>query len=93
VFIVVSYDVVSDRQRTRVLKLLKGYGTHVQYSVFECDLDALQIARLKRELADLIDTRTDSVRLYLLDPPAVRRTQVLGQGRITIDPAYYYVRD
>jgi len=92
-FIVVSYDVVSDKQRTKLLKLLKGYGTHVQYSVFECDLDALQIARLKRELAELIDPHTDSVRLYPLDVAAVRRVQVLGIGRVTIDPLYYYPRE
>ena len=34
-FTAVSYDVVDDKRRTRVLKLLRGYGTYVQYSVFE----------------------------------------------------------
>jgi len=30
-FTIISYDLVADRRRTKVLKLLKGYGTHVQY--------------------------------------------------------------
>lgn len=34
-FIVVSYDVVDDRRRTKVMKTLKNFGAHVQYSVFE----------------------------------------------------------
>jgi CRISPR-associated protein Cas2 len=91
-FIVISYDVVADKQRTKVLKLLKGYGTHVQYSVFECDLNDVQIASLKQELAALIDPLTDSVRLYPLDQAAVRRVQVLGVGQVTVDPLFYYSR-
>lgn len=90
-FTVISYDVVEDRRRTKVLKLLKGYGTHVQYSVFECDLDERQLAQLKAELLELVDVNTDSVRLYQLDVKAVRRIQVLGIGRVTIDPLYYRV--
>lgn len=90
-FTIVSYDVVEDRRRTKVLKLLKGYGTRVQYSVFECDLNAAQFARLERELRGLIDLNTDSVRCYRLDTTAVARTQILGIGRVTIDPTYYFV--
>jgi CRISPR-associated protein Cas2 len=32
---VVCYDVVDDRRRNRIFKLLKDYGRRVQYSVFE----------------------------------------------------------
>ena len=85
-FTVISYDVVSDKQRTKVLKLLKGYGTHVQYSVFECDLNEQQLAKLKRELAELVDPNTDSVRLYRLDPPRVRRIEILGIGLVSTEP-------
>lgn len=92
-FTVVSYDVVEDKRRTKVLKLLRGYGTHVQYSVFECDLNPAQLGRLRAELLQLIDSNTDSVRLYQLDTAAVRRVQVLGIGRVTIDPLFYRVGD
>lgn len=90
-FTVISYDVVEDKRRTKVLKFLKGYGTHVQYSVFECDLTARQLATVKRELRVLIDRHTDSVRLYRLDADAVSRAEVLGIGRVTVDPLYYLV--
>lgn len=90
-FTVVSYDIVEDKRRTKVLKLLRGFGTHVQYSVFECDLTPEQLARLQRDLLALIDVTVDSVRLYRLDLTSMRRTQVLGVGRVTVDPLYYFV--
>jgi len=90
-FTIVSYDVVDDKRRTKVLKLLKGYGTHVQYSVFECYLNQQQFAKLGRELRALIDLSTDSVRCYRLDTVAVGRTQIIGIGRVTVDAAYYLV--
>lgn len=90
-FTVISYDVVDDKRRTQVMKLLKGYGTHVQYSVFECDLTDQQLERLGRELLDLIDHNTDSVRCYLLDAAAVQRIRVLGIGQVTNRPLYVMV--
>lgn len=90
-FIVISYDVVEDTRRIKVLKYLKGYGTHVQYSVFECDLTAQQLTQVQEEIRRLIDVQTDSVRCYLLDTAAVRRIQIIGIGRVSTDPLYYLV--
>ena len=90
-FTVISYDIVEDKRRTKVLKHLRGYGTHVQYSVFECDLSPKQIRQLQDELRNLIDRNTDSVRVYRLDAAALRRTQIIGIGQVTIEPGYYHV--
>ncbi len=90
-FIVISYDIVKDKRRTNVLKLLKGYGTHVQYSVFECDLTPQQLLALRTKLTDLIDVHTDSIRFYLLDVAAVKRIQIVGVGQVSSDPLYYLV--
>ncbi|MDZ4721234.1 MAG: CRISPR-associated endonuclease Cas2 [Roseiflexaceae bacterium] len=90
-FTIISYDVVSDKRRTKVLKLLKGYGTHVQYSVFECYLDARQFAQIQAELRAIIDSNTDGVRCYRLDEGARQRTQIVGIGRVSIDPPYYMI--
>src|SRR5437867_1869580 len=90
-FTVISYDVVEDKRRTKVLKLLKGYGTHVQYSVFECELTPPQFLVVKRDLGALIDQHTDSVRFYQLDTAGVRRIKVEGIGRVSVDPLYYLV--
>jgi CRISPR-associated protein Cas2 len=90
-FAIISYDVVSDKRRTRVHKLLKGYGTRVQYSVFECDLTPKQLDKVGRELRKTVDLNTDSVRCYLLDEAAVRRIQIVGIGVVTRDPGHIMI--
>jgi CRISPR-associated protein Cas2 len=81
--------VVEDKRRTKVMKLLLGYGTRVQYSVFECDVTLEQLAVIGRDIREIIDVNTDSVRCYLLDAATVRRIRIIGIGRVTKDPLYY----
>ncbi|MCU0490909.1 MAG: CRISPR-associated endonuclease Cas2 [Chloroflexaceae bacterium] len=90
-FTIISYDVVEDKRRTLVMKLLKGYGTRVQYSVFECELTATQLATVLAQARSLVDVNTDSVRCYLLDAAAVTRIQIIGIGRVTTEPTHYMV--
>lgn len=87
----ISYDIVDDKRRTKVMQLLKGYGTRVQRSVFECHLDPAASARLDRALRQLIDPQTDSVRCYPLDAAALQRVTIHGLGQLTPDPAFYLV--
>ncbi|NJL71860.1 MAG: CRISPR-associated endonuclease Cas2 [Candidatus Competibacteraceae bacterium] len=89
-FTVISYDVVDDRRRNKVHALLKGYGTRVQYSVFECDLEARHLAAIQQEIRALVDLATDSVRFYFLDTAAVARILVVGIGQVSTDPRYYW---
>ena len=42
VFYVISYDIPDDRRRNQLAKVLKGFGTRVQYSVFEAHLNRTQ---------------------------------------------------
>lgn len=90
-FTIISYDIVVDKRRTKVMKLLQGYGTRVQYSVFECYLNVQQLDRIGRELRNLIDLDTDSVRCYVLDEAARKRIRIVGIGQVSIDPPYYIV--
>ena len=90
-FTLISYDIVIDRQRTRVMKYLLGYGSRVQYSVFECDLTPAQFAVVQQELTRLIDEKTDSVRCYRLDAGAIRQIRIIGLGTVTTLPPYYLV--
>ncbi|MDW8318527.1 MAG: CRISPR-associated endonuclease Cas2 [Anaerolineae bacterium] len=82
-FIVVSYDVVDDRRRTKVHKALKNFGAPVQYSVFECQLDEKTLARLQKRLRQLVDVKEDSVRFYQLCEGCVSKVQVMGVGQVT----------
>lgn len=77
-FFVVSYDISDDKRRTRIMKTLKDYGHHVQYSVFECDLKEPAYRRLRSRLKRDVVDKDDSVRFYFLDEDAVAKIQVIG---------------
>ena len=77
---VVSYDIPDDRRRTRVHSALTGFGSWVQYSVFECFLDRKQRMLLEARLLEEIHQREDTVRIYGLCGTCKTRVQVLGRG-------------
>ena len=77
---VVSYDIPDDRRRTRVHSALTGYGTWVQFSVFECFLTSKQRALLEARLCKEINRREDTIRIYGLCGTCTGKVQVLGQG-------------
>jgi len=80
--IVVAYDVVLDRRRSRLAKLLTGYGTRVQKSVFECDLDTRRFLKMKEQVEKEIDHEEDSVRYYFLCRRCAKGVQVSGWGTV-----------
>lgn len=65
-FVVVAYDIIKTKQRTKLMKLLKGNGDHTQKSVFECLLDEGQIQVLLQKIDEIIDPEKDTVRIYTL---------------------------
>ena len=79
-FLVVSYDISSNRLRYKVMKTVEGFGTRVQYSVFECRLKPREIDELRKRLRKLIG-REDSIRLYFLGAEDVKRIERLGDAR------------
>lgn len=83
-FVVVSYDIPEDRRRTKVMKTLKNYGAHVQYSVFECQLEETELRSLRRKLVKLVQ-QGDSIRLYFIGRDDVQRIEVLGGGRASVE--------
>lgn len=78
--IVVSYDISNDRRRRKVAQIMEGYGYRVQYSVFECDLDARKLRELQQRLRPLVSKKAgESVRFYSLCAECRKRINVLGQ--------------
>lgn len=55
----VAYDVRDEKRLLRTAKLLKGYGSRLQFSVFRCRLGKRQIERLKWELTKIMDEEDD----------------------------------
>jgi CRISPR-associated protein Cas2 len=76
----VSYDIPDDRRRTRVHSALTGYGTWVQYSVFECFLDKKQLMKLEARLHKEIHHKEDAIRIYGLCASCYSKVEILGSG-------------
>ena len=87
-YILVSYDIVDNRTRNRVMKFLKDFGTHVQLSVFECDLNEDQLQRVREGVEELIDRAEDRVRYYSLCQACLKRVDISGWGDAPDDEGF-----
>ena len=84
---VVTYDIHEDPRRTAVYKALRGFGDHLQYSVFRCDLSERRRAELTGRLHDLLDHSTDQVLLIDLGPVDGRAAICISSiGRAYVNP-------
>lgn len=80
---IVTYDICDDKRRARVLKIMKGHGDHLQYSVFRCALNRTRLMILKRSLLEVINEWEDQVLFIHLgavkdDPVSRKRVQAIG---------------
>jgi CRISPR-associated protein Cas2 len=80
VYVVVCYDVVSDRRRARLCQRLKGYLAHVQKSVFEGELSDARLVALREMIRRQTDPAEDTVRVYHLCGRCIPATEVFGVG-------------
>ena len=58
--------------------MLKGYGKHRQYSVFECELSRERFSKLYGEIMQLLKDAEGNVRIYELCATCQRKIQVIG---------------
>lgn len=47
----VCYDISDDKRLRKVFQTMRGYGDHLQYSIFECQLTSTDLVRLRFELS------------------------------------------
>ena len=73
----VSYDVCHPKRLRKVARALEGFGVRLQYSVFECPLDEMRLAKLKAELHGLLNHDEDQVLFVSLGPSANDATLVI----------------
>ena len=62
----VCYDISDRKNWARVFKLLKTQGVPLQYSVFMLTAHAAKVGNLAVQLANMIDPKTDDIRIYRL---------------------------
>ncbi len=75
---VIAYDIPDDKRRTKVHKILLGYGKWTQYSLFECFLTRKELVLLRSKLTEHLVVQEDSVRFYALCANCVSKVETVG---------------
>jgi CRISPR-associated protein Cas2 len=74
----VCYDIANDKRLKKVFKVCKNHGTHLQFSVFECDLTPRERTAFERELKGVIKHDEDQVLFVALGPAEGRGDRVIS---------------
>ena len=73
----VTYDISDDTRLRKVHKAMRGFGDHLQYSVFECQFRQADLAQCQHQLSTIIDYREDQVLFVDLGPAEGRGDRVI----------------
>jgi CRISPR-associated protein Cas2 len=74
----VAYDISNDKRLRQVFKIMRGFGDHLQYSVFECQLTSTDLIKLRIELGAIIHHDQDQVIFVNLGPAEGRGDRVIS---------------
>ena len=74
------------RRRTKLHTLLLDYGSPVQYSVFECLLEAGRFEKMKTAIRKVTRPRKDNVRYYWLCADCMKKIEAPG-GEVVTEPS------
>jgi CRISPR-associated protein Cas2 len=90
----VSYDICDEKRLRKVFQVMRAFGDHLQYSVFECQLTDTDLVRLRVELSRIIQHKEDQVLFVYLGPAEGRGDRVitgLGKPYVPLDAPCYIV--
>jgi CRISPR-associated protein Cas2 len=85
---IVCYDICDPKRLREVFQVMRGWGDHLQLSVFECRLTRADLVALRAELAEIVDHREDQVLFVDLGPTGARGDRVitaLGKPYVVLD--------
>lgn len=90
----VCYDIADPKRLRKVFALCRDFGDHLQFSVFECDLNAAEKIEFETLLAGVIHHGEDQVIFVSLGPAEGRGDRVitsLGKPYLKMDSPCYVV--
>jgi CRISPR-associated protein Cas2 len=82
----VCYDICDDKRLRQVFKTMRNYGDHLQYSVFECQLTPIDLAKCRHELGEIIKHNEDQVLFVDLGPTEGRGERVITALGVAYTP-------
>ena len=78
VYVLIIYDIISNKRRAKFAKEMQGYGMRVQKSAFEAMLNEKLFNQLVKKIPGLIDSTEDNVRVYKIRGSG--EVQLFGQS-------------
>ena len=90
----VCYDIRDDKRLRRVFRTMRDFGDHLQYSIFECQFNAIDLARCRHALSEIIKHNEDQLLFVDLGPTEGRGERVisaLGQAYVPFDSPCFVV--
>ncbi len=72
VFVLIIYDIVDNKRRTKLAKYLQGFGFRVQKSAFEAVIPKKKYQKLLQGIPNFVGSM-DSVKVY----------KIIGSGQVT----------
>lgn len=79
-FYLVAYDIPDDKRRKKISDVLEGYGSRVQYSVFECVLNQKQYKEMRTRLKKIFKDEEDNLRFYPISDHTLNQVETWGRG-------------
>ena len=76
----IAYDIPDDKRRTKVHKILCGFGQWTQFSMFECFLDEKELITLRHRLDQILKPDEDNLRIYHVCQSCQAKTTTIGSS-------------
>lgn len=86
-YFLVAYDVSDPKRLQKVFKKLKGFGTHLQLSIFECYLTPREFVLMKDAIEKLIDHEEDRLLIIRCCPTCTNNIESIGTQKMGRNPS------
>lgn len=84
---VVTYDISCPKRLRRTYRLMRGWGDHIQLSVFRCELNPRELVELRTCLSTVINYKEDQVLFVDVGPVEGRgATSIRAIGKVYTSP-------
>ena len=88
---IVIYDISDPKRLRRIAKIMEDYGTRVQKSIFELEIDNRTFQEMKARIEAVIEPSADGVKYFPICEKCAGTVEIIGRG-IYVDPdEEYYV--
>lgn len=75
---IVTYDISDPKRLRKVFETMRGWGDHVQLSVFRCSLNRMELVQVRSELSEIIKHDEDQVLFVDVGPEDGRAKEAMS---------------